>query len=458
MLGYEDLKTAQTDAITRLYETDETFLYAPMGAGKTIVGLTALSYLIADGVLKRPLIIASKKICDNVWRQEAKKWAHTKHLHIVMLDADNLVSRVEETANDENGIFLCGNDNVVKLFKQPKASFDGLLIDELSLYGEPGGARFKALRRERKKFAWVCGMTGTPVHEAWTKLYAQCLLVDQGARLGRNKEKFLRRFFYPTDYQQRKWALLPLAEGDLMRAIGGLIYSMPDYRHELPELIETDIEIDLSAMERKVYDDMAGEMLVNIGDDVTLAETTASMLGKLHQISQGFLYNETGDPIWLETIETPSKLKALEELLNTHKGLNEPVVVLYWFRAERECLKRLNVEFVEDAGAVERWNAGRVPVLALHPASAAHGLNLAAGGAHMIFLSQIWSNDRYSQAVARLWRQGQTKPVTVTHIIARDTIDETMRASRAGKEAGAEIFDAHIRALRRRQGASQSVC
>lgn len=37
-----------------------------------------------------------------------------------------------------------------------------------------------------------------------------------------------------------------------------------------------------------------------------------------------------------------------------------------------------------------------------------------------------WSLELYEQFNARLHRQGQTKPVTIHHLVATDTIDETV--------------------------------
>ena len=63
------------------------------------------------------------------------------------------------------------------------------------------------------------------------------------------------------------------------------------------------------------------------------------------------------------------------------------------------------------------------------PASAGHGLNLQAGGNIIIWFGLTWSLELYQQANARLWRQGQRETVIIHHIVAKDTIDETVMAA-----------------------------
>ena len=71
------------------------------------------------------------------------------------------------------------------------------------------------------------------------------------------------------------------------------------------------------------------------------------------------------------------------------------------------------------------WNAGKIPVALIHPASAGHGLNLQQGGSILVWFGLTWSLELYQQTNARLWRQGQEdKTVIIQHIVAKDTIDE----------------------------------
>jgi SNF2 family DNA or RNA helicase len=80
----------------------------------------------------------------------------------------------------------------------------------------------------------------------------------------------------------------------------------------------------------------------------------------------------------------------------------------------------------DPTGMLRAWNAGEIPHLALHPASAGHGLNLQKGGAHHIaFLTMPWSGGMMKQVTGRLARRGQAAEKVYVHTaLFRDTIDE----------------------------------
>jgi SNF2 family DNA or RNA helicase len=71
--------------------------------------------------------------------------------------------------------------------------------------------------------------------------------------------------------------------------------------------------------------------------------------------------------------------------------------------------------------------------MALHPASAGHGLNLQAGGCVIVWYDLPWSLELYQQANARLHRQGQQRPVRVYHLCGKGTVDEDVMSALADK-------------------------
>lgn len=118
------------------------------------------------------------------------------------------------------------------------------------------------------------------------------------------------------------------------------------------------------------------------------------------------------------------KLDALEDLIEGANG--KPVLVAYWFKHDLARIrKRFTVRELKSSKDIQDWNAGRIPVAVIHPASAGHGLNLQAGGSTLVWFGLTWSLELYQQTNARLWRQGQqSATVIIHHIIAQGTIDE----------------------------------
>ena len=82
---------------------------------------------------------------------------------------------------------------------------------------------------------------------------------------------------------------------------------------------------------------------------------------------------------------------------------------------------------VRSSHLIAAWNRGVVPLLAFHPAAAGHGINLQFGGSRMAWLSPSWSAELTEQAIARIYRPGQTRHVTVHVCIATGTVDEMKR-------------------------------
>ena len=114
------------------------------------------------------------------------------------------------------------------------------------------------------------------------------------------------------------------------------------------------------------------------------------------------------------------------------------MLVAYNYKADlaRILAKFPQAEYLTKAAdTIERWNAGKVPMLLAHPASAGHGLNLQHGGNIIVWFGLNWSLELYQQFNARLHRQGQTKPVFIHHLAVTDFIDMTVLAALQGKHS-----------------------
>ena len=93
------------------------------------------------------------------------------------------------------------------------------------------------------------------------------------------------------------------------------------------------------------------------------------------------------------------------------------------------------------------WNRGDVDVLLAHPASCAYGLNLQEGGRHVIWYTLTWSLELYQQANARLYRQGQERPVIIHRLLVQGGVDQDVARALEGK---ADTQDALMTALKAR--------
>ena len=446
MLTPDLLTPDQQDSIDRLFEHDQTLLVANMGAGKTVVTLTAIAELFKAGAVKRVLVIAPLKVCNTVWAQEAAAWSHLAGLTVAIATGSDARRR---KALDSDARIVCINfENLPWLFRKYKAKgmFDGLVVDELSKLKAVGGAQFKSLRPRLADFTWRVGMTGTPVSEDWSGLFGQMLVVDSGARLGTQRDKFMRRFFYATDYMEYNWELHANSAAEIGALISDVVYTMPDYRAELPELAMREVRLTMPDDLRVVYDELKKTMAVDVGAEVA-ADSAAILSNKLMQCANGFLYG-MADPVtgkkethWLSDY----KIQAARAQVRCWLDEGEQVMAVYWYGAD---LKRLEAIYGKEAmlsdGAVDMWNASAQSVMLLHPRSAAHGLNLAKGGCKMVWIGPVWSRDLWLQSIARLWRRGQKHPVEVVTLVAEDSIDQLVIDRVEDKGAYEELFAKHL--------------
>lgn len=408
-------------------------LMLDMGLGKTVITLSALFLLLYDYFLSgRVLVIAPKRVAEDTWGRELEKWDHLAGLTI---------SKVLGTAKEREAalladadIYVINRENVAWLCENHEWNFDTVVIDELSSFKSNKAQRFKALKKVRPKIARNIGLTGTPAPNGLLDLWPQMYLLDMGKRLGRFIGGYREQFFLP-DKRNRDviYSYKPKAgaEQKIYRLISDICISMKacDYL-EMPPLVSNRVEVAMSEKEERLYAAMESEMVLNVGEDELDAGNAAALTGKLLQMANGAVYGE--DRKVLEIHQR--KLDALEDLIEAANG--RPLLVAYWFKHDRNRIKkRFDVRDIDTTEDIADWNAGKIPVALIHPASAGHGLNLQDGGSTIVWFGLTWSLELYQQLNARLWRQGQKNTVVIEHLITRGTVDEDVMGVLEKKDA-----------------------
>jgi len=439
-LYYANITESQHLTIDALYEGNKLVI-AAKGHGKAVCGQTAAQALLDDGEVKRVLIIAPLKVCALTWATEWLKWDHLEKPAMAIGDA-----AIRELAIDSGArITIINIENVPWMFKKygHRHGFDGLLIDELSKFKGVGGVAVKVLRKHLRDFTWRAGLTASPVAEQGVDIYAQALIIDGGKALGRNQDNFRRRYFYPTDFEQRKWALLPGFGPQLAEALADIIYVADDEAYEaaLPELRDEVVHVVMPLTAWDSYTSMCEAMYIEAPD--IEAPNQAVVSGKLLQITAGAVYDDTGMAHWLHT----AKLEALKRLVD---GADGPVIVAYQFLFELAALREywpdITVLGENPEHALAAWNRGEVSLMAVHPKSAAHGINAQFGGHELIILSPIWSADANEQLLGRIRRRGQASPfVRRTVLVVPGTIDELIMSRLLNKAEDEGNLLGHIR-------------
>lgn len=419
----------QTRAKDFILEHPKAGMLLEMGLGKTVITLTAIDVLINELFeVDRVLVIAPKRVAEDTWTREHAKWDHLRHLRVSKV-LGSPEQRRRALAVDAD-IYVIGRDNVVWLVEQCRQSwpFDMVVIDELSSFKNPQAKRFRALKKVIPKASRVVGLTGTPSANGLMDLWAEIYLLDRGERLGHTLGAYREKYFRPgarNGYVVFKWEPLRGSREKIEAAISDICISMSadDYL-TLPKQIDNLIPVKLSPQEMKQYKTMEAEQLLHIDDEDVVALNAAAVMTKLLQIANGSVYSHEGNVVRLHD----AKLEALLEIIDT---TDSPVLIFYSYKHDLAAIKAAipGARTLDGPEDIAEWNAGRVQVLLAHPASVGYGLNLQEGGHVIVWYGLTWSLELYQQANARLYRQGQDKPVIIHHLIAEGTVDEqVMRA------------------------------
>ena len=434
-------------------------LFLDMGLGKTVTTLTALRDLMLDELLvSKALVIAPLRVARDTWPAEIQKWDHLSDLDCSVIVGDAKARKAAVSANAL--IYIVNRENVKWLVEYYEKNglrwdFDCVVIDELSSFKNYQSQRFKWLRKIRPFVRRWIGLTGTPTSNGLMDLWAEIGILDGGERLGRFIGRFRDSYFKPGSMNPSTGVVFsyiprPGAEEQIYDRISDITISMKAVDHlHMPECVYVNHTVEMSTPERKLYDQLKTDLIIPTEDGDIDAANAASLSNKLLQMSNGAVYDENKEARFIHE----RKLEMLEDLIEAANG--QPVLVAYWFKHDRtRILQHLakagysaaDVRDLKESKDIANWNAGRIPIALIHPASAGHGLNIQSGGHILIWFGLTWSLELYQQTNARLWRQGQQETVTIHHIVTRDTVDEDVLAALASKDVTQEKLIAAVKA------------
>lgn len=439
----------QEHGIDHVLQNPYCGLFLDMGLGKTAVTLTAINRLMFEEFeTSKVLVIAPKKVAEDTWARESQKWDHLKHLRLsIILGTER--QRIE-ALRAKADIYIINRENVDWLVTHLGGAwpFDTVVIDELSSFKNPSAVRFKAMRTVRPKMKRVIGLTGTPAPNGLEDLWAQLYLLDQGERLGKTITGYRTQYFTKTPYVNYPDYKLKQAscEQQIYSKIEDICVSMKakDYL-QLPKRIDRVKVVKLPAKTMQSYLAFEKDLILSMPDVEEITAVNAAALStKLLQFSNGAIYDSESN--WHEVHR--EKLEALEEEIEAANG--NPVLCFYSYKHDLERIlkyfKALKPVVLKGSAEVERWNKGEIRLLLAHPASAGHGLNMQDGGHVLVWFGLQWGLELYQQAVARLDRQGQTKPVINSRIVCEGTIDEEVLTSLQDKAVRQDALLAAIKA------------
>lgn len=410
-----------------------------MGMGKSSITLTAIAELMyEDFEISKVLVIAPLRVARHTWSEEIRKWDHLHGLSY-SIAVGTAAERMRALKADAD-IYIINRENIPWLVEKSGLPFDYdmVVIDELSSFKNWQAKRFRALMKVRPSVKRIVGLTGTPSSNGLMDLFAEYKILDMGKRLGRFISQYRLDYFVPDQMNGPmvySYKLRPGADQRIYEKISDITISMKGTDHlKMPELVNSEYMVYLDDAERQKYEDMKKDLVLQFPGGEVTAANAAALSGKLTQMANGAVYSDSGK---IELIHN-RKLDALEDIIEAANG--KSLLVAYWFKHDlkriTERLDALGVKYgkLDSDNSIEDWNAGRLEVGMIHPASAGHGLNLQSGGNTIVWFGMIWSLELYQQTVARLWRQGQESgTVVVEHILTAGTVDERIMKALSAK-------------------------
>lgn len=419
------------------------------GGRKTSITLKAFCDLRAKGMAQAMLVIAPLRVCRMVWRQEAAKWEEFRDLKFSLLHGPKKDDRLLDDAD----IWLINPEGVdwlaAKYFGR-NLPFDIVTIDELTKFKNASAERCKALlpRVTRTPYRW--GLTGSIAPNGYMDLFGQMKILDDGVALGRYITHY-RDNYFSLGWDGFSYDLQPTGERRILERIAPYWFEMleEDYA-QLPELVDTPHMLEFEPAERKLYDRMKKDMIASLPEGIVTAANAAACYSKLSQMANGAVY--VGDNKQKTSKIHDLKLDAVEDLLEELNG--EPLLVAYEFNHDLERLRErfgvLDKETgkkvipylgkgttaAQEAEWCRAWNAGELPLLCCHPASAGHGLNMqGASACNVAWFGITWDYELYDQFIRRIRRDGTLALQIFNHLlVVKDTIDELKYAALCGKE------------------------
>jgi hypothetical protein len=417
----DELSTAQDAAIDELKRRRRANLWAKPGSGKTVVAATAVTDLFEGPTL----VTATKRIAELVWRQELEQWEHLAHLDAVLLFGTPKVR--ERLLSSTADFYLINYELLPWLADTLRGApwpFSSIIFDEVSKLKWPGTRRFKKLRDPVQSVPVRIGLTGTPrgnsILGVWGQFFVTNATPSEGAPLAPTMGRFKARWAYPVDRDRRVWRPLSGAEEEIRSLSPPYAYSMPRST-AAPEAKVVPVPVSVPASVRRLYQALEADLTVTIGEHQIDAIEPAANRNKRLQLCSGAIYTAPDRSEWVEVHD--AKIEALREIVEEMQG--DPLLVFYRFRHEFERARRVIPDLL-DINSAEEW-LREGGTLAVHPESAAHGLNLHVGGCcRSVWITLPDSQELWEQGNRRLARKGQTEEVVALVLAIQNTIEDTI--------------------------------
>lgn len=425
--------------IDHLSRCHDALCFIGMGIGKTAAVLHHLNDLFRNGDAVAALIVAPLRVINLTWPAEVRDWDQFSWMRVASLrTGEGRRAFLDGSAH----IYTLNYEAIPKLVELVEKRngvlpYDVAVFDEISKSKNPSSKRITLYRKKIPRASRHIGLTGTPMPNESLDLFAQVRLIDNGKRLGDNFYKFRREHYYTNGGPFDKWKEKRGTKDFIEKQISDITITLKssDWLN-IPDTVYEDVEVAFPPDLMEKYRTLEKELVMELkGDRVMNVANAAALVTKLLQFTSGHVYDE-------DRVVHPVHDLKFDTLAKIAKTEKKPLLVACIYQHEQERIRARfpQARFFEDAKTTDSqetlmaaWNAGKVPLLVAHPASAGHGLNLQHGSSVLVWMTLTYSRELYEQMIARLARRGQTEITKVYRLMVPGTADEAVAEALASK-------------------------
>ncbi|MBE0657144.1 MAG: DEAD/DEAH box helicase [Bryobacteraceae bacterium] len=409
-----------------------------MGVGKTLVALMVLAAIAA----RRILICCPLRVVP-VWEQQIERHLDLALIVVTLDDSAGSVANKKKLA-EATGRPLAVIINYDSVWRAAFAEWaeqqqwDLIIADESHRLKAPGGKASLAFKRLRSRGRARLALTGTPLPHSPLDAYAQFRFLNQTI-FGPSFAAFRQKYAVMGGFQRKQ--VTGFQQLDELEALMKTItFRVSKDVLDLPPETHVTYECELSTEALRVYRDLEEDFVAEVRDGRVTAANAMVKLLRLQQVAGGWVKTDDGQYHRVDSAKQNLLADTLEDI-----GAGEPVVVFCRFHADldavHEAAKTAGFESLELSGRrdeLRRWQSGEAQVLAVQISAGGVGVDLTRAR-YSIYFSLSFSLGEYDQALSRVHRPGQTRPVEHIHLVTRNTVDrKIMRAL----EKRAEVVEA----------------
>lgn len=463
--GRDELSPLQRAAAAFMAVGRQTFEGDPMGSGKTPITICALRFLVEhmqEDVF--PLFIVCNNGAKVHWRDEFAAWWPDVDVSVVQGGLKTRRKQLEpgrdvyvlnwEGLAAHTRLSGYGNIKLKDKEKEPKElnemELKGVIADEVHRAKNPKAKQTRAMFAitdpVAKAGSFVGALTGSLIANSPVDLWApgrviapseypsKTAFVERYGLLSWNYFGSMQVVGLRGDTRQELYSFL---DPRFIRRPKEAI--LPELVGKLPPIVRT---VDLPAKQRKAYNKLKEEMLVELDNGVLTAKNPMTRMQRLRHFA-----GATGDIDKKGELIMKEPSSKLDELVNVLEELGDDQVAVYAesrklieLAAERlakeakESGRLPGITFAQYTGKVDvnareesrkEFQEGKVRVLLLTYGAGSESINLSKADA-LVQLELSWSAIKNSQALERPQRMGRKGPLRQISIVAADTVDDTV--------------------------------